>query len=123
MEISVYTIFSYAIMTAVMLQAFYTIGFSEQVEIDLMARLVTSQKKVFGISYKTSSVNWPSGYKFKNSIEYDSYRNITAVWLVAFSESQESRKLFRFFDKKTFLVFQNIFNENFPDHKILEWHE
>lgn len=117
-------LFSFIIIAFTFVQCFFMIGSAEHVEIDLSGRMVTRWRKVFGINYKTFTVHWPKGSVFKYEIDYDSYKNIDAIWLVAYSqETNESQKLFRFFDKKTFLCFQKIFNENFPDYKILEWHD
>jgi hypothetical protein len=117
-------LFTGAIMVFAFVQGLYRIGASEHIEIDLASRTVTRKQKFLWISYKNTTNSWPVGHGFKYSVDYDSYKRITAIWLVAYSsQSNESRKLFRFFDKKTFVAFQDIFNESFPANKILEWHD
>jgi len=83
------------------------------------------RKKIFaGFLIRSIYAKWPKDAYFKYENVYDSYKRITAIWLVAASkEKNESKRLVRFLHKDNFLHFRNLFNEEFPEHPILEWHD
>jgi hypothetical protein len=100
------------------------IGLKEESIIDLNRKCVLRKKKIFNICFKTINTNWDDPYFFKYIINYDTYKNITAIWLVtANPQTNKNYQLIKFFDKSSFIKFQELFNSQFPTNKILEWHD
>ena len=105
-------------------QCIYMIGLSEESEINIEQRSLTRKKKLLGINIKTITFTWAENYYFKYEVESNSYKQITAIWLVVcLTDKKETRQLLRFFHQKSFIAFQKLFNNQFPEHKILEWHD
>lgn len=98
--------------------------YRESYKMDLTNRTLQKENTLFSFVLKTVEKDWNSDAYFKYENVYDSYQRITSIWLVVSSkEKSESKRLIRFFDKETFLKFRHLFNEHFPAHKILEWHD
>jgi len=102
----------------------YNLGFKSKIALQLDTRSLTTQKFVYGCCYQTLSFVWENNSYFKYKINYDTYENITSIWLIAYSrEKKETFELIEFPNKETFIDFQKQFNTNFPENKILEWHD
>lgn len=97
-------------------------GFKE-VSVLNMKNQTLIQKKIFGgITFKTILINWQKPYRFKYEIEYDSYEKISSIWLVI-SSNRKKKRIIRFLNQKSFIAFQDAFNEIFPEHPVMEWHD
>jgi hypothetical protein len=96
-------------------------------EIITKKRLVVVQSKILFVSYGKSGTVWPQDAALQYEIQYDSYKKITDVCLIA-KRNSEGRKndyirLIHFSDLDTFKGFQSVFNEHFAAMAIKEWNE
>ena len=119
-----FRIFFLFVMYLFMSFPLYIWGLREESEINLSDRSFIRKKKFFGIYFKTITHNWSENYYFKNEFVYDSYNRISTVWLVVVqNDPKRIVRLLRFHNKNTFDKFKSFFNQQFPDHEILEWHD
>lgn len=118
------TVVIFLIVAVSVYSLFRNLFYKERYRIDLANCMLYKEDILFSWVIKTSTKQWNKDSYFKYENEYDSYENVTNVWLVVSSkEKKESKRLIRFFDKNTFLQFRKLFNEKFPKHTILEWHD
>lgn len=121
---SLMIIISSIFFVPIILSAIYDMFLIQECSLDVTNRTFVSNKKIIGLHFNPLELHWPNPYVFKYTVEYDSYKKITALWLVVSSIGKnETRQLIRFRDQETFLKFQMKFNEHFYDNKILEWHD
>jgi hypothetical protein len=121
---SIFFLFSIAVVACVFITIIYELMAIENSEINLINNSFVRKKKIFSIVFQKTTITWPEGYSFKYSIYFDTYNRIEEIWLIVYThEKEDNRKLVRFFDKDTFLDFQKIFNQHFPENKIMEWHD
>ena len=112
----------YVSVILIIVDFLYGLGFKEISILNMNDRTLVLTKKFFGFSFKTSTFSWTEPYRFKYEVEYDSYEKITFIWLVISSNRRKKRTI-RFHNLKSFIIFQNIFNEHFHEHPIMEWHD
>lgn len=94
--------------------------------------IICPQKRLVEVSdffifeYNISKKVWPPSGSLQYEIQYDSYDRITKVCLIckgSFDGKEIYVRLAEFFNLETFKVFQQFFNQNFPECKINEWSE
>ena len=110
------------IMLLAVIYPIYSFGYKETFLIDLKKHNMIRKKMIFIYCFKTSSVTWSEGH-FSYIVKFDDYDRISKIWLVVRDSSKnKARKLIKFEKENSFLKFQKLFNEKFPDNKIMEWH-
>jgi hypothetical protein len=113
---------NYVFIVLIVSNFLYGLGFKAISTLNINNCTLIQTKKFFGFSFKTSTFNWTEPYRLKYDIEYDSYDKITSIWLVI-SSNRKKKQTIHFHNLKSFIAFQNIFNEHFPEHQVMEWHD
>jgi hypothetical protein len=102
----------------------YNLSLRDNYEMDMNRNTVFRKKSVIGVLIRNTEIQWEKDCKYLYEVEFDSYKNITAVWLTAFQRVKNSkRRLLKFYDMKTFEAFRSIFQVKYPSCPIGEWHE
>jgi hypothetical protein len=110
-----------SILLLLSLTVFYSALKNEYTEIDLINNSSVRTQRLGNIVIRKSEIIWPPGGCFKYKIYYDGEENLQAIWVIVYHpEKGNEKNLVRFFDKKTFHEFRKIFNNNFPENKIME---
>jgi hypothetical protein len=102
----------------------YHLSLRDNYEMDMNLHMVLRKKYIMGVLIKNSEIHWEKECKYLYEVEFDSYKNITAVWLTAFQRVKNSkRRLLKFYDMKTFEAFRSVFQDKYPSCPVGEWHD
>jgi len=102
----------------------YSYGYKEISEIEMKQRALVKKQFILGLCIYKDDISWREKDYFSYDIIYDSYENISSIWLaVRNNDHTGSRKLIKFIETNSFFEFKKIFNKKFPNHKIMEWHD
>jgi hypothetical protein len=102
----------------------YSLFHYQTIKWDLDEYKVWNYSFFMGVRFSSEEIAYQPQSEFLYENEYDSYKQISHVWLVARAGGGIIKeKLFYFENVDSFLEFKRIFNDWKPEYKIMEWHE
>ena len=111
------------IMVSFLSLMLYFICIREQTEIDVEHCNSIRTKSLPGVLLKRVTVSWDKDCYFKYELVYDSYKQVSEVWLIVLqADNTLPQRITRFYDEESFFTFRTLYNKHFPQQMIGEWY-